>query len=130
MDTQLGLPIADRLRMALESATKEIRSALRQVAKGTKQGEVLARTIDMDPGNFSRALRGDTYKLDAAESLPAFFEADEEQLLIRLLCRLCGGRFVPDPKVTPEQQLEAYRAACRRSGAAGEAIMRDAGEAP
>jgi hypothetical protein len=127
MASQLGLPIQDRVRASLESAGKEIRAACRLIAKRTKQGESLARAARMDPGNFSKALAGDTYKLDL-EVLPAFFAEDQERHLVRLLCRLCGGSFVPDPELTPEDRLKNVLSACRRSGAAGEAILRDAGE--
>lgn len=126
---QLGLPIIDRVRQSLETAAAEIRAECRAIAKRTKQGDVLARTVGMDPGNLSKALRGDTYKLDLS-ALPALFVVDEEGTLIRLLCRMNRGEFTPAPEVTPEQRLESLRRACRLSGAAGEAILRAAGEEP
>lgn len=129
MADQLGLPIVDRVRQSLDHAASEIRGECRAIAKRTKQGDVLARAIGMDPGNLSKALRGDTYKLDLGV-LPALFVVDEEGGLIRLLCRLNRGQFTPDPEVTPEQRLEALRRACHLSGAAGEAILRAAGEDP
>jgi len=127
METQLGLPIQDRFRKSLESAAKEIRSACRLIAKKTKQGEALARAARMDPGNFSKALAGDTYKLDL-DVLPAFFAEDQDRALIRLLCQLCGGRFVPVSDLKPEDRVENLLRELRRSGAAGEAILRAAGE--
>ena len=126
---QLGLPIIDRVRQFLDHAADEIRSECRAIAKRTKQGDVLAHTVGMDPGNLSKALRGDTYKLDLG-ALPALFVVDEEGTLIRLLCRLNRGQFTPDPEVTPEQRLESLRRACHQSGAAGDAILRAAGEEP
>lgn len=134
MSAQVPLPIVDRVRKSLESAAEEIRAELRRVAKRTKQGAVLARAANMDPGDFSKALAGDrddagrlVRKLDV-ESLPAFFAEDQDGTLIRLLCRLCRGQFVPDPEVTPEERLEALKRACRNNGNAGAAILREAGE--
>lgn len=82
MATQLGLPIADRVRASLDGAAKDIRSTCRLIAKRTKQGDALARAARMDPGNFSKALNGDTYKLDL-DVLPAFFAEDRDGELIR-----------------------------------------------
>jgi hypothetical protein len=128
VSAQVPLPIGDRVRHALETSAAEIRAALRTVAKRTKQGEVLARGSGMDAGNLSKALKGER-QLDV-DALPAFFAADEEGTLIRLLCRLNRGQFVPDPEITPEQRLENVLRACRQSGSAGAAILRDAGESP
>lgn len=127
MAAQVPLPIHDRVRQSLESAARDIRLALRAIAKKTKQGEGLARAAKMDPGNFSKALQGDTYKLDV-DTLPAFFVEDDERSLIRLLCRLNRGQFVPDPEITEAERLENLKRACRMSGAAGAAILREAGE--
>ncbi|WP_242394832.1 hypothetical protein [Anaeromyxobacter oryzisoli] len=126
MSHQLPLPISDRVRISLEKAAEEIRAELRTIAKRTKQGDILARSADLDAGNLSKALKGER-NLDVS-SLPAFFLADDAGGLIRLLCRLNRGQFVPDPELTAEVRLENVLRACRRSGAAGEAILRDAGE--
>ncbi len=128
MTSQLPLPIGDRVRQSLETSAAEIRAELRAIAKRTKQGDVLARAAGMDAGNLSRALKGDR-SLDV-DTLPAFFFADGEGALIRLLCRLNRGQFVPDPDVTAEQRVENILRACRASGVAGEAILRLAGEEP
>jgi hypothetical protein len=114
------------MRAALDHAGKDLRAALRQVAKKTKQGEALARAADLDPGNFSRALAGERH-LDVG-TLPAFFAEDQDRQVIQLLCRLCGGKFTPDPEVTPEQRVENLLRACRQSGPAGDAILKAAGE--
>jgi len=136
MSAQMPLPIGDRVLSSLESSAAEIRAELRAIAKRTKQGAVLARAAGLDPGDLSKALNGDRdgvgrleRKLDVG-SLPAFFFADETGSLIRLLCRLNRGQFVPDPEITAEQRLENVLRACRRSGAAGTAILKDAGEDP
>lgn len=129
MNAQLALPIADRVQVSLEKSAEEIRAELRAIAKRTKQGDVLARAADMDPGNFSKALKGER-QLDVSV-LPHFFYVDqEEQSLVRLFARHNGGLFVPDPKVTPEQRVENLVRACRLSGPAGEAILKAAGEEP
>ncbi len=125
---QLPLPIADRVRMSLDAAAEELRAELRTVARATKQGDVLARSVAMDAGNFSKALKGER-QLDVGV-LPAFFFVDDERSLIRLLCRHNQGKFLPDPEVTIEQRFEALKRACRLSGSAGSAILRDAGEDP
>lgn len=137
MSTQVPLPISDRVRRSLESASADIRSALRSVAKRSKQGASLARALDMDPGDLSKALAGERdergrlqRKIDLADGLPPFLAEDEEGTVIRLLCRLCRGQFVPDPEITPEERLENIKRACRLSGAAGAAILREAGEEP
>jgi hypothetical protein len=122
----MPLPIVDRVRASLEGAAATIRAELRAVAKRTKQGDVLSRAAGMDAGNFSKALKGER-QLDV-DTLPAFFFADEDATLIRLLCRLNRGQFVPDPEVTAEVRLENLLRACRMSGSAGTAILRDAGE--
>jgi len=128
VSSQLPLPIGDRVRASLETSAAEIRAELRAVAKRTKQGDVLARCADMDAGNLSKALKGER-QLDV-DTLPAFFFADSDGTLIRLLCRQNGGQFAPAPEITAEQRLENVLRACRQSGSAGSAILRDAGEAP
>lgn len=127
MSSQIALPILDRVRGSLEKSADDIRGELRSIAKRTKQGDVLARAAEMDAGNFSKALKGER-QLDVGV-LPHFFFADQEERgLIRLLCRLNGGQFVPDPEVTPEQRLENVLRACRQAGVAGDAILKAAGE--
>ena len=128
MSGQLPLPVVDRVRASLETSASEIRAEMRAIAKRTKQGDVLARAAGLDAGNLCAALAGKRH-LDVG-SLPAFFFADETGSLIRLLCRLNRGQFVPDPEITAEQRLENVLRACRRSGAAGTAILKDAGEEP
>lgn len=123
---QLGLAIVDRVRASLDKSAEEIRAELRIIAKRSKQGDVLARAAEMDAGNFSKALKGERH-LDVSV-LPAFFFADGEGSLVRLLCRQNRGQFVPDPELTAEQRLENITRACRMSGAAGAAILAQAGE--
>jgi hypothetical protein len=125
---QLGLAIVDRVRASLDKSAEEIRAELRAIAKRTKQGDVLARAAEMDPGNFSKALKGER-QLDISV-LPAFFFVDSEGTLVRALARLNRGQFVPDPDLTPEQRLENLMRACRQNGAAGAAILHMAGEEP
>lgn len=135
MSSQVPLPIGDRVRASLEASAAEIRAELRAIAKRTKQGAVLARAANMDAGDLSKALAGERDELGRLERkldvsvLPAFFFADEEDgRLVRLFCRQNSGLFVPTRELTADQRLENVLRECRRSGSAGAAILRDAGE--
>lgn len=120
---QALLPIRDEIRAPLARSGEEILNACREVARGAGKLDVLADDARMDVPQLSRALNGRGYNL-GVDRLPAFFRHDTDRRLISLLCRLCGGRFVEEPRFTPEQELAAYKRELEAYGPLADEIRR------
>jgi hypothetical protein len=117
MSSQIELPVDDQVRAPFARLGEEILAACRDLVRGAGKLEVVAEDARMDPPQLSRALNARGYNL-GVHVLPVLFRHDRERVLIRLLCRMCGGRFVEEPRLTPEQRLEIYRRAVEEAAPA------------
>lgn len=125
------LPLGAVVRDTFSEAGDRLLQVLRDALAGQgKQGDDLAADLGVDPGQLSRALhgRGAHFSL---RWLPGALYRDRSHAIIRHLCHLSGGEFVPKPELTPEQELSNLKAVLLEAGPVGEAILRAArGERP
>jgi hypothetical protein len=120
------LPLGTVVRDTFGAAGDRLLIAIAEsVGASGKVTDDLATDLGVDPGQFSRALRGRGIHF-SARWLPAILYRDRARILIRHLCTLCGGEFVERPAFTPEQELANLKRVLGESGAVGDAILRAA----
>lgn len=120
------LPLGHVVRDTFGSAGDRLLVVIAEaVGAAGKVADDLAEDLGVDPGQFSRALRGRGIHF-SARWLPAILYRDRSRILIRHLCNLCGGEFVEKPALTPEQELANIKRVLAEAGPVGDAIMRQA----
>lgn len=129
-DKDLGtveqLPLGAIVQDAFGSAGDKLLASIAEaVGASGKVTDDLAVDLSVDPGQFSRALRGKGTHF-SVRWLPAILYRDKARIVIRYLCHLCGGEFVEKPRLSPEQKLERLEKTLRDSGAVGDSIIRAA----
>lgn len=101
-----------------EEAAEELRHLLREVVENLGVVEV-AGSLGVTARAIYQALSGRDNRKAPVEWLPALLDLDAEHRVIRRLCELAGGDFVPRDRRTAEEKLQAYREEClRRFGTA------------
>lgn len=105
---QISLSLRDEMRAPLARNGESILAACRELVRAAGKLDVVADDAGMDPAQLSRALNGKGYNL-GVHLLPVFFRHDRDRGLIRALCRMCGGRFIEEPRLSPEQELAAWK---------------------
>jgi hypothetical protein len=120
------LPLGTVVREAFGSAGDKLLTVIGEaVGASGKVTDDLATDLAVDPGQFSRALRGRGIHF-SVRWLPAIIYRDRERILVRHLCHLAGGEFVERPRLTPEQRLERLEKTLREAGTFGDAVLRAA----
>lgn len=120
------LPLGTVVRDAFGTAGDRLLQVIAEaVGASGKVTDDLAAELNVDPGQFSRAIRGRGIHF-SVRWLPAILYRDRTRILIRHLCALCGGEFIEKPELTPEQELAALKRVLSEAGPVGDAIMRTA----
>jgi hypothetical protein len=91
---------------AYEDLGDETIGVLRAVIENIGVAEA-ASSLGVTPRAIYQALSGRDNRKAPVEWLPALLDLDVEYRLIRLLCEMAGGTFVPIPKLTAEEKLAA-----------------------
>ena len=111
---------------AYDDAGDELRGLLRDVIENLGVVEV-AGSLGVTPRAIYQALSGRDNRKAPVDWLPALLDLDGEGRLIKRLCELAGGDFVPRDRRSPEEKLAALTSQVEQFGEAGLAALRRAG---
>ncbi len=124
------LPLGFDFRSTVEGAGARLLAIVSHTIDAAgKRGDDFAAELGLDPAQLSRALNGRGAHF-SVRWLPAVLWRDKQRHLIRHLCALAGGDFVPRPAMTREQRALAVLAFLEEHGGelGQDAIRRALGE--
>jgi hypothetical protein len=83
--------------------------------------------LGISPTALHMALTGREKRAVKLDWLPALLDMDREGHLVKALCNLAGGDFVPRDRRTDAEKLQALREEVAKFGEAGLGMLRAAG---